>query len=246
MEPSLLLLVVLAFFVGGISKGATGMGLPTISVAILTTATELRVAVPILMFPSFAANIWQMTRGGMVGGLLRRFGMLNAFACAGIWLGTEILYTAAPSGLNLLLATVVIGYALVELFSVSFTLPPRWEKPLAPLVGFGAGLVTGMTGTMLWFVMIYLQALRLDKDTFIKALGLSLLIGTVAWAISLLSQGAMTLPVTLASAIAVPPVLAGMAIGHWCRDRIPQRRFRCMIAVLLLLLGLNLLRSVLL
>ena len=242
IDYEFLAIVAAAFFLAGIVKGGTGMGLPTVSVAIVTTAADLRIAVPILMFPSFAANIWQISRGGMVGGLLRRFWLINLSACIGIWFGTDILYSAAPDGLTIFLGVIVAGYALFDLFSISFAMPPHWEKPLAVPVGFAAGLVTGMTGTMLWFLMMYLQALRLDKDTFIKALGLSLLIGTAAWSISLVAQGAMTGPVTLASVVAVPFVLLGMAIGHWCRDRIPQRRFRSAVSTLLLLLGLNLIR----
>ncbi len=54
--------VVITFLVAGVVKGALGMGLPTISVAIMGVALGLREAIPVLMNPSFLANLWQFTR----------------------------------------------------------------------------------------------------------------------------------------------------------------------------------------
>ena len=90
---------------------------------------------------------------------------------------------------------------------------------------------------------VYLQALKLDKDTFEQAVGLSLFIGTVIWAICLYSEGAMTADAWILSAIAVPPILVGMVLGQWLRDRIPEAQFRTAIYIILTLLSANLIRK---
>ncbi|MEC7203267.1 MAG: sulfite exporter TauE/SafE family protein, partial [Pseudomonadota bacterium] len=69
-------------------------------------------------------------------------------------------------------------------------------------------------GSLLLPVAVYLQALKLDKDTLVQAVGLSLFIGTVIWAISLYSEGGMTADIWILPAIAVPPILVSMVISQ--------------------------------
>ena len=90
---------------------------------------------------------------------------------------------------------------------------------------------------------VFLQALKLDKDTFVQAVGLSPFIGTVIWAISLYSEGTMNADAWILSAIAVPPILVGMVIGQWLRGRIPEAQFRTAIYIILILLSANLIRK---
>jgi len=89
-------------------------------------------------------------------------------------------------------------------------------------------------------LMVYLQALGLEKDRFVQAAGLSLLIGTIAWAGSLAQQGALNDQQLLLSGIALIPTLLGMAFGQWVRDRLSQALFRKVVYVFLLILGMNL------
>ncbi len=57
MNMETLATVTVAFLVGGTIKGVTGMGLPTVSVAIMGGVLGLREAIPILMVPSLIANL---------------------------------------------------------------------------------------------------------------------------------------------------------------------------------------------
>jgi uncharacterized membrane protein YfcA len=118
--------------------------------------------------------------------------------------------------------------------------PPHREAVLTPIVGLGAGLLTGTTGSLLMPLMVYLQALGLEKDRFVQAAGLSLLIGTIAWAGSLAQQGALSDRQLLLSSTALIPTLLGMAFGQWVRDRLSQALFRKVVYVSLLILGMNL------
>jgi len=235
--------VVTAFLIAGVVKGALGMGLPTISVAIMGIALGLREAIPVLMIPSFLANLWQFTRPGPVLPLFKRFGMMNLAACIGIWLGTILLFRIDPAVINTLFGGVVILYAVLNLTRVEFTLAPQREPLLGPPVGFFSGLLSGVSGSLLLPVAVYLQALKLEKDTFVQAVGLSLFIGTVIWALSLYAEGAMTPEAWTLSALAVPPILIGMAIGQWLRGRIPEAKFRTAIYIILILLSANLIRK---
>ena len=93
MTPDLLALVFVAFLAAGGIKGLMGVGLPTTSIAIMGAGLELRVAIPILVGPALIANLWQILQAGRPGAFVRRFWLMGASACLGIWVGTD----AAPS-----------------------------------------------------------------------------------------------------------------------------------------------------
>jgi uncharacterized membrane protein YfcA len=240
MDSTLLATIVVAFIIAGAIKGAIGVGLPTTAIAILGTGLSLREAIPLLIIPSLVANIWQVARGGAFRDLLRRFWLLNTLACIGVWLGTVLLFRIDPGLLSGLLGLVIVAYAVMGLFAYAPTVPPHREAILTPIVGIGAGLLTGTTGSLLMPLMVYLQALGLNKDRFVQAAGLSLLIGTIAWAGSLAQQGAMGERALLLSGIALIPTLIGMVFGQWVRDRLSQALFRKIVYVFLIGLGVNL------
>ncbi|NKB56557.1 MAG: TSUP family transporter [Alphaproteobacteria bacterium] len=240
MDPTLLIIIAVAFLTAGAIKGAIGVGLPTTAIAILGTGLSLREAIPLLIVPSLVANIWQVMRGGALLELLRRFWFLNLVACFGVWLGTVILFRVDPTLLSGLLGVVIVTYSTMGLFAYAPRVPPHREAVLTPIVGLGAGLLTGTTGSLLMPLMVYLQALGLEKDRFVQAAGLSLLIGTVAWAASLAQQDALGSQALMLSSFALIPTLLGMTFGQWVRGRLSQALFRKIVYVFLLLLGLNL------
>src|SRR5262245_33516662 len=68
-----MLVVTGAFIVAGIAKGAIGMGLPPIALALMTFAVPLEDALALMVVPSMATNIWQAIYGRGFVRLLRRF-----------------------------------------------------------------------------------------------------------------------------------------------------------------------------
>ena len=84
------------------------MGLPTISVAIMGGVLGLRETIPILVVPSLIANIWQAARPNPIGPLLRRFALMNAASCVGIWIGTMVLFRVDPRLLSALLGAIIV------------------------------------------------------------------------------------------------------------------------------------------
>ena len=64
--------VAAVFFLAGAVKGVIGLGLPTVSLALLTLALDLPTAMALLLVPSFVTNLWQGLVGGHLGPLLRR------------------------------------------------------------------------------------------------------------------------------------------------------------------------------
>src|SRR5215471_11295130 len=68
-----MLVVTGAFIVAGIAKGAIGMGLPPIALALMTFAIPLEDALALMVVPTMATNVWQAIYGRGFFKLLRRF-----------------------------------------------------------------------------------------------------------------------------------------------------------------------------
>ncbi len=67
-----LLAIVGAFLIAGTVKGVIGLGLPTVSLALLAVAIDLPHAMALLLVPSFITNVWQAVVGENGVAILRR------------------------------------------------------------------------------------------------------------------------------------------------------------------------------
>jgi uncharacterized membrane protein YfcA len=110
---------------------------------------------------------------------------------------------------------------------------------MSPVAGLATGVVTGATGIFVIPAVPYIQALGLNKDDLIQALGLSFTVSTVALAAALSHAGAFKLDGMAASAFAVVPALLGMQLGQVIRHRISPAAFRRWCLVLLGALGVE-------
>ena len=86
----------------------------------------------------------------------------------------------------------------------------------------------------------YLNALSLQRDELIQALGLALVASASALAIALAREGALSLSLAGTSIFALAPAGLGMLIGQRLRQRTNPALFVRIFAVGLLLIGLHL------
>ncbi|MDP6830567.1 MAG: sulfite exporter TauE/SafE family protein, partial [Alphaproteobacteria bacterium] len=60
------------FLIAGGVKGVIGLGLPTVSLALLSVLFDLPSAMALLLVPSFITNLWQGVVGGNGTAIIRR------------------------------------------------------------------------------------------------------------------------------------------------------------------------------
>lgn len=244
-NPSLILLVAVAFGLAGGIKGVVGLGLPTISAGIMASVIDLRTAVGILIVPLLVTNLWQVVQVGAVGALARRFGLLNAAAGVGLWIGTEILFAVDPRWMQAGLGVLLILNAAFQVTRGMPVVPRAREAALAVPVGLVSGLIGGMTGSQGIVIAIYLASLNLTRDEYVQGVGLSFLLTGIVWAAAIVAKGGITAETLPLSAIALGVALAAMAVGTRLRRRLPQARFRQAVFLAMALVGANLLRRAL-
>src|SRR5450830_1168420 len=236
----LVLAAALIFLLAGLVKGVVGLGLPTVAVGLLGLFMTPLQAAALLIVPSLVTNVWQLLAGGRFVWLLRRLWLMLAGIIVGTLLGARWLSGDDGGQATAALGVALIVYALLGLAAVKFSVSAQAEKMLSPLIGLATGLVTAATAVFVIPAVPYLQALNLEKDALIQALGLSFTVSTIAMAVGLAQGGALHLGGTAISLMALAPALGGMFLGQWLRAKISAVLFRRCFFIGLLLLGLHL------
>lgn len=225
----------------GFVKGVTGMGLPTVAMALLGMLMPLPVAAALLVIPSFVTNVLQLFTGPSVMLVIRRLWPMMLAIVFGTVAGSSLLISVNPAWSACGLGAALVIYAAYALISPAFVVPSAMERWLSPLVGGITGLITGATGVFVMPAVPFLQSLRFSKDELVQALGLSFTVSTVALAIGLYLHDAFRIQQFSMSAMSIVPALAGMWLGQKIRARISARRFRQCFLLFLLVLGIELL-----
>lgn len=234
-------LILFTFLLAGTVKGVVGLGLPTISVGLLGLVMPPMQAAALLIVPSMVTNIWQLADGRSPFAMLVRLWPMLAGIAVGTWGMSALVNAAELPGATRWLGVALVVYAVLGLASVRFSVSAANERWLAPLIGTVTGAITAVTGVFVIPAVPYLQAIGLEKDELVQALGLSFSMSTLALAVSLGHRGDLLQPAVLGvSLLALLPALLGMAGGQRLRRRISAERFRRWFFCGLLVLGADL------
>ncbi len=237
VSPAIIALTIFAFLLAGLVKGTIGLGLPSISIAVLAMAMTPAQAAAMMIIPSMVTNVWQMLVGPHLLRLLRRLWSLSLASAVGIWLAGGILTSADARLAAFGLGVMLVIYATVGLTAFRFTVARRHEWWMSPLVGLLTGLVAGGTGVFVIPAGPYFQAMGLTKDELVQALGLSFTVSTAVLAAVLWQAGALHFGNATGSLLAVLPALIGVALGQRIRSLASEETFRRWFFLGLLLLG---------
>lgn len=240
LEPLTLAAIGGTFLLAGAVKGVIGLGLPTVSLAVLTVALDLPTAMALLIVPSFVTNLWQGLAGGELTALLRRLWPFLLAATATVWAGALAVGTVDLKLLAGLLGVLLIAYATISLSGFRLHVAVSGERWAGPLIGGVNGVLTGMTGSFVVPGVLYLQALGLSRNALVQSMGILFTLSTVALALALEQNSLWTWDKGIVSAGAVIPALLGMALGQRIRTVLSEARFRQVFFWSLFVLGLYL------
>ncbi|MDY6457687.1 sulfite exporter TauE/SafE family protein [Acinetobacter faecalis] len=219
--------VITVFALAGMIKGTIGLGLPAVSMGLLTMVISPFQAATLLIIPSMMTNIWQLFAEGRVLQLIRRFWLLLIGIIVGsIW---SVFPTLGHSDFNseALLGGMLALYGLYGLFAKSMPNLSKYENWLSPIMGYLGGALTVATGVVVIPVVPYLQTLNLQRDDLVQSLGLAFTTSTICLAVFLHQNPVENMPMDyVMSIIALIPALIGMWLGTKIRYRISEQKFR--------------------
>ncbi len=245
LDPVLLGIVFATFLLAGTVKGVIGLGLPTISLALLTVATDLPTAMALLLVPSFLTNLWQAMVGGHGAVIVRRIWPFLLMATTSVWVGATALTRVDLALLSALLGLLLMAYAGLGLGGVRLNIKPAREAWAGTLIGATNGVLTGMTGSFVVPGVMFLQGIGLPRDMLIQAMGMLFTVSTLALGIALKGNDLLTMDIGLMSASGVLPAIVGMTVGQKLRQKLSEEAFKRVFFWALLALGVYIAASAL-
>lgn len=232
-----IVIITLTFVVAGLTKGVTGLGLPTVSLAVLTAFLGLKEAMVLMLIPSFVTNVWQAFDGPHFKAVMRRFWLLMVVGFLGTWATAGLLIRADTAYLAAFLGFLIVVYAVLGLSPVKIPNPGRQEPWLSPLIGGVTGAFTGLTGSFVVPSVPYFQSLGLPRDYLVQVMGAWFSVATLALGLALGWQNLMPVDQGLASCEALLPAAIGMILGQKIRKNLSEQVFRKVLFITLLILG---------
>jgi uncharacterized membrane protein YfcA len=233
--------VIGVFAIAGMIKGTIGLGLPAVSMGLLSLVISPFQAATLLIIPSMVTNIWQLFAEGNVWRLVCRFyPLLLGIIVGSIWsIFPTLGHSHGSFHSEALLGAMLALYGLYGLFAKRMPNLAPHEKWLSPIIGYLGGALTVATGVVVIPVVPYLQSLHLKRDDLVQSLGLAFTVSTICLAVFLHQNPVEDTPIDYKlSLIALIPSLLGMWVGTKIRHRIPEQKFRKVFFCGLVIFGL--------
>ena len=166
-----------------------------------------------------------------------------AFMCSGMAIGvpvgTWVLNVCEPTFL-----LVILGGVLALAGGAFLAVPDRTmavPEALAPPTGVAAGLLGGMFGTGGPPLILFYQLRGVDKVAFRGTLMAIFMCVSIVRLPSYLVAGLITAPRLWSALVMVPALLLGMWLGNRVQVEMSEQRFRQLVSVALVIIGLMLL-----
>ena len=237
MSEPILFFIAAALLLAGFVKGVVGLGLPTVSIGLLAVAMQPSRAIAIVIVPAIVTNIWQTFAGPHLRDIIRRLWPLMAGTVIGIWLNAGMLSGPYARYGGVVLGVLLVIYAIVGLSKFNFSVARSNEKWIGGIVGLVTGMVSAATGVQVVPSMPFMQAIGMEKDELVQALGVFFTVATLALAFTLTSAGLLSASTAVPGVIAMASAFAGMFIGQVVRSRMQPEAFRRWFLIAMILLG---------
>ena len=232
-----------ALVVGGVVKGVVALGLPIVTMAFTLNFMEPLTVLGMLVAPILVTNLWQSSRTGNLLEPLRRFWPMITAAIIFLFIGAEIVVAMNTAVLFAMLGCFVVLFSATNLMKPRVhPLRPETEKWAGPLAGAFGGFLGGISTIWGPPMMMYFVMLKLEKDYFVRTVGLAWFSLAVPLTFAYWRNGVFSGDIIPLSLYACIPGMIGIRIGEAIRDKIDQETFRKVMLVVLLIIGLNLIR----
>ena len=225
------------FALGGFVKGAIGLGLPTITIGLLSLVMSPLEAAALLIVPSLLTNVWQAMAGQWLGAIVRRLWPMLAGVCFGTWVGMGFMTGTPARYAAPLLGLALIAYAVTALSAVRMSVPRDKERGIGGVVGVITGLITAATGIFVVPAVPFIQSIGLEKDELVQTLGVFFLVSTFALAVNVGFSGGLNASIAVPATVSLVLSCVGMWLGQNLRKRMAPEAFRRWFFIGMLALG---------
>lgn len=241
MDLQSVAIIAAAFAVGGILKGATGMGAPILAIPLMAIFFDMKFAVVVFSIPNVVPNIWQAWAYRRHS-LPKPFVILLALAGAtGAGVGTFLLANIPSDVLSVVLSCIVLIYVGFRLARPGWKLSYERALKIVFPIGLLAGALQGSSGLSAPVSMTFLTAMRLERGQFITTISVFFVSLGITQIPMLIGYGLLTPHMALLSASTLIPLVAFMPVGAYLVRHVSREQFDRVLLAILTVLSLKLL-----
>src|SRR3989344_1425967 len=233
-----IILITLLTIVASAIGTVTGFGISTIMIPVLAIVLPPVEAIFFVSIVHWFDNIWKITlfRSGLNWKLI---GLFGATGLVTSYIGAALTLNIDGTILLQILGVFLAVYAVFLLLQSKLKVPA--SSSAAVIGGSLSGFFAGMFGIGGAIRSAFLALFDLPKAVYIATAGAIGLMVDLTRIVTYVAGG-VTLPQTLLYGliIVIPVSLLGAFLGKGVVDKIPQRQFRSVVAVLIFLIGIKL------
>jgi len=239
-DPTIIIIIILAVLAGGLVKGTLGFGMPMVALPIIAFIIPPTTAMILLCAPIFLTNFLQIKfRQGVSS---YRFLPMFLSLIIGLIIGARLILEIDVKTITQIIAVSIIFAALVNCFGIKIkNINKNHENTITSFIGFGSGILGGLSTFYGPPMLAYLVAVDLPKEKFVRTVSTMYFIGSFPLYGSLIYYGFATKEDLIFSLILIIPAFIAQQVGTKIRDKFNQKQFRICILITLIILGFSLL-----
>ena len=238
-DTSIVLVIILAVLAGGLVKGTLGFGMPMVALPIIAFIIPPTTAMILLCAPIFLTNFLQIKFKEGVSSY--RFLPMFLSLVVGLIIGARLILEINVNTITQIIAVSIIFAALVNCFGFKISnIKQNYEKIITTIIGFGSGILGGLSTFYGPPMLAYLVAVDLPKEKFVRTVSTMYFIGSFPLYGSLIYYGFATEEDLIFSLILIVPAFISQQIGTKIRDKINHKQFRNLVLSTLIILGISL------
>ena len=233
----ILLIIVFGLSIGGIVKGATGVGLPVVAIPVIAAFSDVQTAVVVIVIPNMITNLqllWTWRKETTSVGITRRL-ILSGIVGAAV--GAWGLVKLPDDALRLAMAGIIIVFIVMRLFRPDARIPAAMANRMATVAGSVGGVLQGALGISSPAVLTFLNALGLPRPAFIYTIAAFFAVMSIPQLIVFIGYGLIDEHLVLLGLLAMIPLTASMSLGNRMGRHLSPLAFDRVILLLLTVLA---------
>ena len=235
----LFFIYIIIFFVGGLVKGTIGVGLPTVTLTLLSFFFDIKDSISFILIPVILTNFFQMLDGKNLKSIFQQTKFFLLTSVVFVIPGFLILRAFDSKIILIILASLLVLNSSLVLFNKIITIK-KHDSFLAQFwIGALTGITTGVTSIYTMPFIFLIQSLKFSKEKLIQLMGLSFFLYSLSQFTLFYSFSMINEKVLLFSSLACLPILLGVIVGKYLRKILSEQIFKKLFNYMLLISGLT-------
>ena len=226
------------FFLGGLVKGTIGVGLPTVTLTLLSFFFDIKDSISFILIPVILTNLVQMLDGKELKSIFQQTKFFLVTSVVFVIPGFLVLRAINSNTILLILASLLVLNSCLVLFNKIITIKKHTSFQTQFWIGALTGITTGVTSIYTMPFIFLIQSLKFNKDKLIQLMGLSFFLYSLTQFALFYSFSMINEKVLLFSSVACIPILIGVISGKYLRKVLSEQTFKQLFNYMLLISGI--------